>query len=375
MQLLNGAYRVLFPAAGLFAALAIPFWLVIYMGAGPDWPADPLRWHMHEMLFGYLSAALGGFLLTAIPNWTGRKPLVGRALLGLFSLWILGRIAMLVLDEGIAQSAIALSFLVVLAAMATREIVLGGNKRNLPMAGMIWLMVVAQALFLFGMVDLGQRIGFGMAMMMIVLIGGRVTPTFTRNWLRTRGVEYVVPEFGAIDKVAMVLSVLAVVSWVVVPGEKAAGMLAVLAGAAVLARLLRWQGWTVAREPLLCAMHLAYGWVAVALVLLGMMQIGTGIGEYIGPVHVFHAIGAGAIGTMTLIIMMRAILGHNNMPIVGTWVDGIILGAVHLAAIVRIFAADMEVPMMGYHMSGMLWFVGFAMFFAKYGRIAMLPRV
>lgn len=134
MILLSGAYRLFFPAAGLMAALAVPFWLLLYFGADIYGPEDAQLWHMHEMLWGYLGAALAGFLLTALPNWTGRRAISGLPLLGLFGLWLLGRAVMLFWPEG---ALLALLFTGVLAVIATVEIVAGGNKRNLPMAGMV----------------------------------------------------------------------------------------------------------------------------------------------------------------------------------------------------------------------------------------------
>ena len=369
--LLTGAYRLFFPAAGLFAALAIPLWLMLYMGVDFSLPEDSFRWHQHEMLFGYLGAALAGFLLTAIPNWTGRPALKGVPLLMLFLLWLIGRIGFITLPDSMGQTIMTLLFPVALAAIATREIWLGGNRRNLPVAGIVWLIAAADALFLLGEIAIAERMGFGLAVVLITLVGGRVTPAFARNWLRAKGRNTIIPAFGPIDKAAMITTIGAAASWVVLPDNAITGALALVSAAFLLIRLIRWKGWTVAGEPLLISMHLAYLWLPVSMLLLGTMILG----EAVIQVQVVHAIGAGAVGSMTLIVMMRAMLGHAKQPIVGGKMDIAILGSVHIGAALRVMAPMMSefTPLL--HISGTLWALGFFLFFLRYGRIAIMARL
>ncbi len=374
MIIFKGAWRVFFPVAGLFAALAIPVWLVLFQGADVAWPQDGLRWHRHEMLFGYLGAALAGFLFTAVPNWTGRAALAGGKLAMLVALWLIARASVFFLPDGSPPELVgALSFPVAVALLITREIVAGGNKRNFPMVVMVWLMAAAQVTFLLGHDALAQRLGFALALMMITLIGGRVTPTFSRNWLKAQGREAevaAVGSFGMADKAAMALSALALLGWVVFDEALFVGVLAGLAAVAQLARLAQWKGWRVRREPLLAALHLGYAWVPVALLMLSLTLLGADVTQS----QTLHAMGAGAVGGMTLIVMIRAILGHNNMPIKGTALDVVLLGMVHLGALLRIATDWLGAPTWAYHGSGTLWALGFLIFVIRYSKIAAKPR-
>ncbi len=366
-----GAYRLFFPAAGLFAALGIAIWLLVFSGRDLPFLQDGLSWHRHEMLFGYLGLALGGFLLTAIPNWTGRPAMAGAPLLALFGLWLIGRVGMVILPPGAAQAALVVMFPVSLAVLVSREILLAGNRRNLPIVAILWMFVVAEGLFLLGEQAIAQRLGFSLALILITLIGGRVTPAFSRNWLTKNKRAEQIPGFGRVDAVATVLAILAVVAWVWLPGTQVTGVLALLAAGSVGMRLLRWKVWAVADEVLLVALHGGYFWVVVSLFLLGLSAL-TGV---VQPVQVMHAIGAGAVGSMTLIVMMRAILGHANRPIEGNVLDVAILSAVHLGALIRVIAPWADSMGLLVQVSGMIWAAGFALFFLRYGRISLMPRL
>ncbi|MBK0327600.1 NnrS family protein [Rhodobacteraceae bacterium F11138] len=371
MRILStGAYRLFFPAAGLFAALTIPLWLWIWSGGWPAWPLDGLRWHQHEMLFGYLGLALGGFLLTAVPNWTSRPALAGCPLVALFLLWVVGRVGFAVLPDGAGQIVCVMLYPVILAVVVCRELWVAGNRRNLPIAGMVWLFVVADALFLAGFQDFALRLGFALSVVMTTLVGGRVTPAFARNWLKARGSGVGIPEFGVIDKLAMAAVGLAAIVWVGWPDHSLGIITAAIAAVLLLLRLLRWKFWAVASEPLLLALHAGYAWIVISLALLAAQNAGL-----VEPVQVLHAMGAGAVGGMTLIVMMRAILGHANRPIQGTAMDRVLLVCVHLGAALRVLAPATEAQALLIELSGVLWALGFALFFLRYGRIALLPRL
>src|SRR5690606_20470441 len=153
----------------LWAAVGIPLWVYLYVGAiALPTAMGPLDWHVHEMLYGYVPAIVTGFLLTAIPNWTGRLPVNGWPLAGLAALWLAGRFAVLFsanIGAGLA-AAIDLSFLVVVAGVALREILAGANWRNLRVLGVVSVLIAGNAVFHFetiehGAADFGTRIGLG----------------------------------------------------------------------------------------------------------------------------------------------------------------------------------------------------------------------
>ncbi|PIE14136.1 MAG: short-chain dehydrogenase [Rhodobacterales bacterium] len=373
MTVFREGWRVFFPLGTLFAGVAIPVWLVWFQTGGPDWVEDPLRWHRHEMLFGYLWAALAGFLLTAVPNWTGRRALAGVPLAVLAMLWLCARLVMVLLPAGGWQTVLALGFPIAVAGFITREIVAGGNRRNLPVVGALWAMGAAQLLFLSGTEEIGQRLGFGLALMLIILIGGRVTPAFTFNWLRAQGRlregEGKAP-FTRLDMAAMGTSAAALAVWVLFADSLSAlAVLPAVAAGLLAVRLARWQGTRVMGEPLMAALHFGYAWVAVSMAFIAFSMPGL-----VTVSQAFHAIGAGAIGAMTVIVMMRACLGHSGRKIEGNGADIAILAAIHLGAALRVAVPWLDDATWAYHGSGTLWALGMIGFVLRYGRIALAPR-
>ncbi|MDA5092612.1 NnrS family protein [Aliiroseovarius sp. KMU-50] len=370
MILLTGAYRLFFPAAGLFAGLAIPLWLVLFMGAA-EGMSDPFLWHQHEMLFGYLPAAAAGFLFTAIPNWTRRDalPPVGIALL--FALWLAGRVGMFVDPEALSSQIIALLFLPVVAGLALGELVLANNRRNFVVAGVIFALALAQATFLWMDADIGLTAGFALSVILMVHIGGRVTPAFSRNWLKKRGAPKLPASFGTIDQAAITLTVAAAISWVALGATVVTGALAAAATASLALRLSRWCGLSVWSEPLLFAQHAAYAWLVISMALLAM----AGLGDLATGSQIRHAIGAGAIGSMTVIVMLRAILGHSGRPIEGRPIDIAIFLCLHMGAAMRVSADWFGTPIGMIHGGGTLWALGMVLFAIRAFPIAIAPRL
>ena len=221
---LSLGFRPFFLFAALWALLGMALWVPMLLGLISLPSAfDPVSWHAHEALFGYLGAVLAGFLLTAVPGWTDRRPLAGWPLLGLLALWALGRVAVAT-SEHLAPwtvAAIDVSFPVVLAGYALREIVIGRNWRNLVVIALIGVFVAGNALFHWEAADgiyaasgHGLRTGLAAAIVLISLIGGRIVPAFTRNWLAARGGEALPAGFGLLDKLSVALTLVALAVWV-----------------------------------------------------------------------------------------------------------------------------------------------------------------
>lgn len=255
--ILQYGFRPFFFLAALYAGLAIPAWLWIYAAGGSlPGPFAGLDWHVHEMLFGYLAAVITGFVLTAVPNWTGRLPLSGWPLAGLVALWLAGRAACAFLPVPWLAAAVDLAFPVVLALALWREIIAGRNWKNLPVAAMITLFGAANALHHAGNLGLapaglGPRLALAVVAMLIALIGGRIVPSFTRNWLVKDGNARLPAVFGRLDKAALVATAVAMSLWVTVPESIATGIAQIVAGALLAARVLRWRGHRTVNEPIL----------------------------------------------------------------------------------------------------------------------------
>ncbi|MCI2395483.1 NnrS family protein [Aliiroseovarius sediminis] len=370
MILLSGAYRLFFSFAALFAGTAIPIWLIYYAGV-VDRMNDPLLWHQHEMLWGYTPAVIAGFLFTAIPNWTRRPPLGPVTVAGLFGLWLTARIAMFAAPEGALSHTVALAFLPIVALLVLRELLASRNRRNYIVAVVVLGLGLSQAVFLMGDADLGLTMGFALIFVLMMHIGGRITPAFSRNWLKKRNVEDLPAAFGTVDRAAITLGVAAAASWIIIGAHAITGLIAAAAAVALALRLSRWRGFAVTSEPLLFAQHAGYAWLPVSMALLAAASLSDWVN--IGQVH--HAIGAGAIGTITVIVMLRALLGHSGRPIEGTRFDRVFLNFLHIGAVLRVTADWTGDPTHFYHLGGTFWAVGMVCFFIRAFPIALAPRV
>ena len=348
-------------------------WLtLIYGGVALPSVLYPAAWHAHEMVFGYAVAAVAGFLLTAIPNWTGRLPVSGAPLALLVGLWAIGRLAMAssaAIGPALAATADG-AFLVVLWVTVLREILAAGNWRNLPIAGLIGLLAVGNLLIHIEHLDLGQTAGLGLrlsiavVLFLITLIGGRIVPSFTRNWLKTRGGQVLPSPFGWLDRLTLVVSALAGVSWSFAPEAALTGVILLCAGACNGLRLARWSGQRTLAEPLVWVLHLGYAWLAVGLLLLSLSVLTASLPQ----TAALHALTSGAVGTMTLAVMTRATLGHTGRALSAgpaTTAIYLLASAAGLLRVAAAFSGSAELPVLT--LSGIFWVAAFTLFIAVYG--------
>lgn len=378
--LFAAGFRPFFLLLGLWGAFAMPLWLGAFTGslALPS-AFDPPTWHGHEMLFGFVQAAIAGFLLTAVPNWTGRMPIQGWSLAGLALLFLAGRLAV-TLSATIGPGAAALvdlAFPTVLAAALAREIVTGRNWRNLPMIGALGLFGLANGLThleALGWADtaaLGLRLGIGVVLMLIGLIGGRVIPSFTRNWLAKRGAPALPAPAGRLDSWAMALTGLALLAWLAAPEATAVvAPLMALAALANLVRLARWRGLHTGAEPLVWILHLGFLWLPAGLGLMALSAVGL-----ILPTAALHALTGGAMTTMIVAVSTRATLGHTGRALHADRRTTLIYLLVTLAALARVAAgvgAAAYLPLIS--LAGTAWTLAFTLYLGVYGPMLLRPR-
>lgn len=378
--LLSYGFRPFFLLGALYAGLAVLVWLPVLRGALDTASLfAPLDWHSHEMLYGYLAAVLTGFLLTAIPNWTGRLPVQGYPLLGLVLLWIAGRIAVFCSAAigWLATAVIDSAFLLAVMAAALTEIVSGRNWRNLKVIIPVNIFALANILFhleahFAGASDIARRLGVGAAIVLVVLIGGRIIPSFTRNWLARENPGKLPAPVSRFDMATILLTALSLAFWTLAPGALATALLLIAAAGFNALRLGRWAGYRALRDPLVIILHLGYAFVPVGLLLVGCQILHP---ARLAPAIGVHALGAGAIGVMTLAVMVRATLGHTGRPLRAGLTGCAVFGAIVIAAIFRIVAAlDLTGPWL-MELSGAVWaaaFIGFALF---YGAMLLGPRL
>jgi uncharacterized protein involved in response to NO len=380
IALLSYGFRPFFLGAGVWATLAMVLWIGLISGHWMFASAyGAVAWHAHEFLFGYVSAVLTGFLLTAIPNWTGRLPLQGRPLLALCLLWAAGRAAMLATDRiGLAAAAVVdCVYLPTLAAVIVREVIAGKNWRNLKVTILVALLALANVLFqvevlVRGAPDYGLRLGIAAIIGLIVLVGGRITPSFTHNWLTRAGSAKLPAPLATFDMAAMAITALALVSWIAAPQWGGTAVLLIVAAVVQAGRVARWAGERTWREPMVFILHLGYAFVPLGALALGAAILWPAI---MSPTGALHAWTAGAIGTMTLAVMTRATLGHTGRAIAAAPPTIAIYGAILFAALARVAAALL--PGIYYPVlvaAAVAWIGAFGGFVAVYGPMLLRPR-
>ncbi len=340
--LLSYGFRPFFLLGAIYAGLAVLAWLPMFQGELELRTAfGPIDWHVHEMLYGYLPAVMTGFLLTAIPNWTGRLPIQGIPLLVLVAAWLAGRIAVTVsADIGwLSAMIVDVGFLVLVVAAILREIVAGQNWRNLRVAAIVSLLLAGNVAFHLeahfnGSAVYGLRVGIAAIVLLIMVIGGRIVPSFTRNWLVRENPGRLPAPLGPFDVSVIAFSAAALALWVAQPeGPNTAAALAA-AGLANIVRLARWAGDRSWRDRLVLVLHVGYAFVPLGFLLTGA----TSFGLIVAAAGV-HAWTVGAAGTMTLAVMTRASLGHTGHALGASAMTQAIYAAVVVAALARIAAS------------------------------------
>jgi len=380
-QILGYGFRPFFLGAALFAALAMLAWIGALSGLWSIPSAfGAVEWHAHEFLWGYLSAVVAGFMLTAVPNWTGRLPITGLPLAVLWCSWAAGRIAVFLSAHlpPVPTAAIDLGFLVLLIFMLGREIVAGRNWRNLKVLLMVGLLLAGNAVYHAEMMSggsahdsLGLRIGLASAVLLIAVIGGRIIPSFTRNWLVRRAPGVLPMPFDGDDKVIIAVTALALLLWLVMPLSIATALAMLAAGIGNLWRLSRWAGWRSLAEPLVAILHLAYlflplGFFAVAASVLFPEAVPQSAG--------LHTWTVGAIVLMTLAVMTRASLGHSGLPLHADWrITGIYVLAAS-AALARVGAGLLPQADWLLHLAATCWVLAFLLFAVVYAPLFVRRR-
>jgi uncharacterized protein involved in response to NO len=377
--LFSYGFRPFFLFGALYAGLAILVWLpTFYNEITVPTTFTSRDWHVHELLYGYLPAVIAGFLLTAIPNWTGRLPLQGPPLWLLLVVWVAGRLA-ITFSAVIGASGAAVvdaSFLFLLAAVAAREIVLGQNWRNVRILLPVLVLGAGNVVFhieshLSGVAEYGLRMGIAAIIVLIMLIGGRVIPTFTRNWLLGDSAGRLPSSFASFDAVALVVGALSLVLWIVLPMGTITGVALLSSCVLQTIRLLRWAGDRTLANRLVLVLHVAYAFVPLGFGLTALAAFG-----YILPSAGLHAWMIGGAGMMTLAVMTRATLGHTGRALEASFGTHVIYIAMCTAAMSRLAAVFLPAWNDSLlHTAAFSWIVAFGGFCLVYGPMLIGHRL
>ncbi|MDF3608168.1 NnrS family protein [Paracoccus sp. DMF-8] len=369
-------FRPFFLGGAIWALLTMALWIAALaqgLSLGGDLGA-PL-WHAHEMVFGFAPAVLAGFLLTAIPNWTGSLPVSGGPLIGLVMLWVVGRVAMTC--AGITGPWLAagldLLFLPVLLAICGREILTGRKWNDLKVLAGVTAIMLGNFGFHISVLAGGDpqlwlRAAVAGYVLLVLIIGGRIIPSFTRNWLNQHGATRFPVAYNRFDMGVIAVSALALAFWALRPELRLIAVPALLAAGLNTARLIRWRGVLVRAEWLLLVLHLSYGFVPLGFLAIALAAFGV-----IAPVSSLHVLTVGVIATMMLAVMTRATRGHTGRPLAASrWTVASYL-CLFAAALSRPLADLVQAPVL-IEASGLFWMLGFGLFVVEYGPMLLRAR-
>jgi uncharacterized protein involved in response to NO len=382
--LFSYAFRPLFFLAVAYSIVSIGWWGLALRGYLPLPAAggNPMFWHAHEMIFGFGAAAIGGFALTAVANWTKRPPVSGAPLIALCGFWLSARV-LGVSDNSamlLPMATADLAFNLLLLLLMAREVIAGKSQRNHKLLALLAVLAVANAAFYLGQWQSAAwtRTALWAGMWAIVLtvnlIGGRVIPAFTGNWLmlqakrsqRTGATRP--PPFGPIDQFASVATTVFALLFL----WDHTGVLTALVGfVAAGSQLLRWSRWQFYRtlgDPLVWVLHLGFVWIPIGLALLAcsaleLLPLSAGI----------HALTTGGIATMVLAMASRAALGHTNRPLANHPLTTAAYIGVTATTALRIAASLSDTPATWLLLASFAWVASMGLFALRYTPILLGP--
>jgi uncharacterized protein involved in response to NO len=380
--LFDYGFRPFFLAAGMYALVVVPVWLYFFAHHGVAFGGLPaMYWHAHELLYGFVVAAISGFMLTAVPSWTGASGFAGRPLIALVLLWLLGRIAMTTVGyvPFLVTTAAELALLPALIALLTPSLVRSQN-RNTPLLFVLAVLWLTDCGFMLGLragdvvlADRSVRLAINIALLLVTVIGGRIVPAFTGNALRQLGRDVKMTSRRWIE-IAVIAAMLAIaVVDVVSPDGLLSGALAGVAAITHAVRLSGWHGLKTRGQPIVWILHVAYAWLPIGLALKAAWLLA----DATWAIKWQHALTMGVLATMILAVMTRAALGHTGRPLVVSRAIAVAYALLTVGVLVRVFGAAI-VPH-GYvwvvSVAGLAWTLAFLMYVVVYAPILMLPRV
>jgi uncharacterized protein involved in response to NO len=379
--LLSYGFRPFFLAGGAYALVMIPWWMYRFAHGGASFGGlPPMYWHAHEMIYGFVMAAIAGFLLTAVPSWTGERGFAGPPLIVAVTLWLAGRVVMSLAGDmpfwllAAAELALVPWLIALLAPPSLRT-----RTRNLPLLAVLLVLWLIAAAFIASLwrVDAAlaggsARLAIDFVLILITVIGGRIVPAFTANALRRRGGEPNLVTRTWLEYVVIGLMVAIALVDVFAPNGVASGVLAALAALAHAGRMSGWRSFRTGGEPILWIMHVAYAWMPLGLALKACALLG----DAAWASKWLHALATGAMATMILAVMTRTALGHTGRPLVVARAIAVAYLLLTCTALLRTFGVALFPAhyLLTLELSALTWMACFGIFLVVYAPILWRPR-
>jgi uncharacterized protein involved in response to NO len=379
--LFDYGFRPFFLLCGAYALIMIPWWMYRFTHASVAFGGLPaIYWHAHEMIYGFVMAAIAGFLLTAVPSWTGQRGHAGLPLMLAVAIWTAGRVAMSAAGAvpfwivATAELALVPCLLALLAPPILRT-----HNRNVPILAVLVVLWLIDAAFVMsiarGDVVLAAgsiRLAIDFVLVLVTIIGGRIVPTFTASALRRRGEAVTTVTHKPLEYAVIGLMIAIAITDVFAPQLWLSGVLAGLAALAHALRLAGWRSFRTRGEPILWIMHVAYAWIPLGLALKAFALLG----DFAWASKWQHALGTGVLATMILAVMTRVALGHTGRPLVVSRAIGIAYLLLTFAALLRVFGVALFPShyLLTLTVAGIAWVLSFGIFLVVYTPIFWWPR-
>ncbi|MDD2846486.1 MAG: NnrS family protein [Rhodoferax sp.] len=331
-------FRPFYLGTAVLAALTVPLWIAAFLGwIDLHLPVPPLLWHAHEMLFGFAAGVIVGFLLTAVKAWTGLPTPRGTLLAVLVLLWLAARIAAVAAPYAV-YAALDVVLLPTVAVILLRVLLRAGNKRNLPLIGVLLLLGGVNATFhlsMLGAIGLAPvpilYAGLALILMIECVMAGRVVPAFTMSV--NPGLKIKIARWSELTTLAA--TALALALWVLVPSGPVTSPIAAVACllAAVLhaVRLAQWHPQVTRSRPILWILHASYAWIPVGFALLALAQMG-----WVAVSPAVHALAVGTTGGLIIGMITRTARGHTGRQLQVSSAEVLAYALVMGAAVLRV---------------------------------------
>jgi uncharacterized protein involved in response to NO len=372
---LGRGFRPFFLLAAIYGACGIIAWVGVMTGElAPLGPfLDPVLWHAHEMIYGFVMAVVAGFLLTAVANWTGGAPVRQFHLAALCLLWLAGRFAVHLGDWPLwLVATLDCLFIPALAISLSVPLIRSRNTRNFIFLGILLALLSCNIGFYYMQDRLPLHLALLVVITMISLVGGRIIPAFTVAAVRRTGQVIYQREQMSLDKLCLASMLLLMAAFACYgPDDILTGGVAGIAGILQLARFRHYHTRLILKDPMCWILHAGYLWLVAGLCMLGFH--GFGVGPLSGALH---ALTAGSIGSMCIGMMCRVTLGHTGRHLISRPVTTIIFIVMQIAAIVRVFA-PLLMPdhyLTWIAVSGVLWAASFGLYLPVYAPMLLQRR-
>lgn len=370
-QILRQPFRPLFLCASFAASAGIFLWaLFLHLGWLPASALPALEWHGHELLFGFGSALVAGFLLTAVAEWTKLATVTPASLAVLLVVWIAARVLFLLPAEVpyAATAVVDCAFFALLLLLVARPIIKSRNRRNYFVMGLLLAFTLADIAFHLSVANVIHVSAVHVLYLVIDLfavlmlaIGGRVIPFFTSRKLS----NVTVRRYQWLDWSVNGGAALLVLLDILLPGSVVLAAVSLVVALLVLVRWWNWRPWKTLREPMLWVLHLGYLWIAAGLALRGAALLSGAFTE----ITALHAITAGAIGSLSIGMMTRVALGHTGRAMTAGPFMATAFALVSIGAVLRLIGTPSLLPI-----AGVVWALAFAIYFLRFLPVMFAPR-